>query len=159
PNGQIAWCAWRETMIPLEKLWVSCNVKFILDSSITFGKVQYFTHLSVPRPQLGQNHCEWIAIAIIQPYSEPDYDLLALLGNHCPLIVFVTCKQLEELVVVNIMDICSVIGMVPHTPTLPSGLSEDQFFIIEKSGLDVLDLGVPYPGYDDYDVDGGVGKH
>ncbi|KIJ11400.1 hypothetical protein PAXINDRAFT_15704 [Paxillus involutus ATCC 200175] len=149
-NGQIAQCTWREMMIPLEKLQVSHNVKFLLDGSITFGEVQYFTRLSVPAPQLGQNCCEWIGITIIQPYSKPDYDLLALSSQ-----VVALCKRLEELVGVSIEDICSVVGMVPHTPTLTSRLSEDLFFMIEKPGLDVLDLGVPYPGYDDYDVDGG----
>lgn len=54
----------------------------------------------------------------------------------------------------NIKKIRSVVGMVPHTPTLPSGISEGRFFLVERPSLDVSDLGVPYPGYEDYDVDG-----
>lgn len=30
--------------------------------------------------------------------------------------------------------------MVPHTPTLPSGTTEDQFFMLEKPGLDISKL-------------------
>ncbi|KAF8833583.1 hypothetical protein BDN67DRAFT_874045, partial [Paxillus ammoniavirescens] len=78
PNGQIAWCVWRETLIPPDKLRVSRNVKFLLGDSITFGEVQYFTRLSVPALQLGPHRWEWIGVAMIQLYSAPDHDLLAL---------------------------------------------------------------------------------
>ncbi|KAF9232038.1 hypothetical protein BU15DRAFT_90753 [Melanogaster broomeanus] len=155
PNGQIARCAWREMLIPPDKLRVSRNVKltlleFLLEDSVKFGEVQYFMRLSIPAPQLGPLRREWIGVAMIRPYSAPDHDLLVLSSQ-----VVASCKMLEDLVVVNIKDIRSVVGMVPHTPTLPSGVLEDRFFLVEKPGLDVSDLGVPYPGYEDYDVDGG----
>ncbi|KAF8834607.1 hypothetical protein BDN67DRAFT_992628 [Paxillus ammoniavirescens] len=131
PNGQIARCVWRETLIPPDKLWVSRNVK------------------SIPALQLGPHRREWIGVAIIRLYSAPDHDLLTLSSQ-----VVTSCKLLDELVVVNIKRIRSVVGMVPHTPTLPSGISEGRFFLVERPSLDVSDLGVPYPGYEDYDVDG-----
>ncbi|KIK75747.1 hypothetical protein PAXRUDRAFT_18733 [Paxillus rubicundulus Ve08.2h10] len=145
-------CAHQVPHLPdetLYKLRVSHNVKFLLGDSITFGEIQYFTQPSVPTLQLGPHRQEWIGIAMIQLYSAPDHDLLAL-----SLQVVASCKLLDELVVVNIKNIRSVVGMVPHTPTLPSGVSEGRFFLVERPSLDVSDLGVPYPGYEDYDVDG-----
>ncbi|KAG1793748.1 hypothetical protein EV424DRAFT_1335832, partial [Suillus variegatus] len=59
-------------------------------------------------------------VAIVQLYSPPDYVLLQLF--------FQTVKYI------------SVIAMVPHTPTLPSGTTEDQFFMLEKPGLDISKL-------------------
>lgn len=32
--------------------------------------------------------------------------------------------------------------MIPHRPTLPSGITEDRFFMVEKAGLDVTLTGV-----------------
>ena len=60
---------------------------------------------------------------------------------------------MEEIVVVNVKRILSVIAMIPHMPTLSSGIAEEHFFAVEKSGLDLLDLGVPYPSYEEYEVD------
>jgi hypothetical protein len=30
-----------------------------------------------------------------------------------------------------------MVAMIPHRPTLPSGITEDQFFVLEKPGLDI----------------------
>ncbi|KAF9228563.1 hypothetical protein BS17DRAFT_691132, partial [Gyrodon lividus] len=81
-------------------------------------------------------------------YSTPDHDLLTLSSQ-----VIASCKLLDELVVMNIKQIRSVIGMVPHTHTLPSGISEGCFVLVERPSFDVSNLGVPHPGYEDYDVD------
>ena len=67
--------------------------------------------------------------------------------------VVASCKLLEEIVVVNVKRILSVIAMIPHMPTLSSGIAEERFFAVEKPGLDLSDLGVPYPSYEEYEVD------
>ena len=49
----------------------------------------------------------------------------------------------------NVKVIQSVVAMVPWQFALPSGLGvEGDFFcMVEKSGLDISDLGVPYSVY------------
>ena len=118
--------------------------KFIHGDETRFSEVQYFTRLAVPGP----DHREWVGVAIIKTYSEPDQDILSQSSQ-----VVASCKLLEEIVVVNVKRILSVIAMIPHTPTLSSGISEECFFTVEKPGLDLSDLGVPYPSYEEYEVD------
>ncbi|KAG2738243.1 hypothetical protein P692DRAFT_201858104 [Suillus brevipes Sb2] len=38
--------------------------------------------------------------------------------------------------------ITAVVAMIPHRPTLPSGVTEDRYFMVEKTGLDVTLTGV-----------------
>jgi hypothetical protein len=38
--------------------------------------------------------------------------------------------------------------MIPQELTLPSGVTESRFFMMEQPGLDILILGVPYSGFD-----------
>ncbi|KIJ59683.1 hypothetical protein HYDPIDRAFT_32907 [Hydnomerulius pinastri MD-312] len=156
PNGQIARSAWREVLKPIDRLRVSHNVKFILDDVVYFGKVQYFTRLAVNARNRGdeldeedlQDDEQWrfTDVAIIKPYSSPDLDLLALSQQ-----VLVSCTLLDNTFIVDVKNIRSVVAMIPHTPTLPSGITEDRFFMCEKPGLDVSDLGVPYGVYEDED--------
>jgi hypothetical protein len=54
-----------------------------------------------------------------------------------------SCNLLPDLVVLPIKQIVSVVAMIPHRPTLPSGIAEDQYFMVEKLGLDLaLGLGL-----------------
>jgi len=63
-----------------------------------------------------------------------------------------SCALLNEFQVINIKTIKSVVAMVPHRPTLPSGVVGDRFFMVEKPRLDVSNLGIPYnSGADDDD--------
>ncbi|KAF9218997.1 hypothetical protein BS17DRAFT_671204, partial [Gyrodon lividus] len=50
-----------------------------------------------------------------------------------------TCTSLGQpsLCHIDVRDILSVVGLVPHSLTLPSGLVENRFFVVEKSGLDI----------------------
>ncbi|KAG2341727.1 hypothetical protein BDR05DRAFT_887771, partial [Suillus weaverae] len=43
--------------------------------------------------------------------------------------------------------ILGVVGMVPHKPTLPSGVTEDCYFMVEKPGLDIATFGILYEGH------------
>ncbi|KAG1771363.1 hypothetical protein EV702DRAFT_1201970 [Suillus placidus] len=75
-------------------------------------------------------------------FSFPDNNLLEL-SCHT-----VSSCQLEDddVRVIDIKSILGVVGMVPHKPTLLSGVTEDCYFMVEKPGLDIVMFGVPYEG-------------
>ncbi|KAG1799693.1 uncharacterized protein HD556DRAFT_1231122 [Suillus plorans] len=119
PNGQIARLAWREMLKSLDQTRMSRNVKLKYDGQIRFGEVLYFTRLSVEADP--DDDCDWrfADVAIICLYSHPDEDLLRLSSQ-----TVVSCSQLEDIYVVDVKQILSVVAMIPHTPTLPSGVTE-----------------------------------
>ncbi|KIJ13585.1 hypothetical protein PAXINDRAFT_80791 [Paxillus involutus ATCC 200175] len=140
PNGQTARTKWREQLKSPEHLRVSRNVKMKLADQIRFGEVLYFTRLPV------EDAWQFLNIAIIQLYSMPDLDLLKISSQTVP-----SCKLLPDVIVLPIKQITSVIAMIPHQPTLPSGVTEPRFFMVEKPGLDMSNLGVKYEGFEDDD--------
>lgn len=78
-----------------------------------------------------------MTLAIISVYSEPHADLLA--ASHG---TFVSCQYFgdEALVIIEVSCIESVVAMVPHTP--PHSMdTESHFFLIERPGLDIANLG------------------
>jgi hypothetical protein len=109
--------------------------------------VLYFTRLAVEADIDNEDDWQFADVAIIQMYSVPDENLLHLSSQ-----TVASCTHLETFVVIDVKHIISVVAMVPHRPTLPSGVTEDHFFMIEKPGLDISNLGVPY-GDDDNDID------
>ena len=78
-----------------------------------------------------------MALAIISMYSEPNPDLLV--ESHGTL---VSCQYFGDdgLVVVEVSCIKSVVAMVPHNPP-HSKNSELHFFLVERPGLDIVNLG------------------
>lgn len=107
----------------------------------------YFTRLAI------EADARFADVAVIQMYSVPDESLLRLSSQ-----TVASCTRLESIAVVNVKQIISVIAMVPHKPTLPSGVTEDRFFMLEKPGLDISNLGVPYGvGDDNINDDNDVG--
>ncbi|KJA13176.1 hypothetical protein HYPSUDRAFT_151868 [Hypholoma sublateritium FD-334 SS-4] len=79
-----------------------------------------------------------MGLAIVSAYSEPNPDLLAASEG-----AFVSCQSFgdDALVAVNVLCIQSVVAMVPHT--LPHSVdSERHFFLVERPGLDFLNLGM-----------------
>ncbi|KAG0692739.1 hypothetical protein DFH29DRAFT_1008189 [Suillus ampliporus] len=153
PNGQTARTAWRETEKPAAKVRVSRNVKFLLDGEIRLGEVLYFTCLAVEDgyDEDGAQAFRWQAVALVSLYSYPDHDLLELSFHAVS-----SCKHVQgDIRVIDVKSITNVIGMVPHRPTLPSGVTEDRYFLVEKPGLDIATFGVAYegPGADDEDAD------
>jgi hypothetical protein len=78
-------------------------------------------------------------VAIVSVYSPPD---AALLEQSFGTVW--SCKHQGEqgLHVVEIEQIQAVVAVIPHRPTLPSGVTEDRFFVIERTGLDVSTTGV-----------------
>ncbi|KIK90751.1 hypothetical protein PAXRUDRAFT_151248 [Paxillus rubicundulus Ve08.2h10] len=145
PNGKIARSAWRETLKALEQLRISRNVKLTLDGNIRVGEVQYFTQLAIPRQEGGWHFSN---VAILKLYSKPNAELLQLSSQ-----VLAASKILDEIVICNVKTILSVIAMIPKQLLLPSGEEGDYFCMVEKPGLDISDLGVPYSIYSDDDAD------
>lgn len=75
-------------------------------------------------------------------YSHPDRELLEL-SHH----TVSSCRLLvEDVRIIDVKSITDVVGMVPHRPTLPSGTTEDRYFLVEKPGLDIATFGLAYEG-------------
>jgi hypothetical protein len=79
---------------------------------------------------------------LIQLYSPPDEPLLRISSQ-----TVASCARLDEVCVLDVKKILSVVTMAPHTPTLPSGVTEPCFFMMERPGFDISNLRVPYSGY------------
>ncbi|KAG1824346.1 uncharacterized protein BJ212DRAFT_1260525 [Suillus subaureus] len=97
-------------------------------------EVVYFMRLA----NLGaDDEWQYTDVVVLQLYSLPDKELLEVFSQ-----TVVSCIRLDEFTVTNVKNIASVVVMIPHKPTLPSGVTEDQFFMLEKPGLDILTLEV-----------------
>lgn len=83
-------------------------------------------------------------VALIRFYSLPDETLLKQ-SSH----TFMSSKLSGEFVVMCIKSIKSMVGMIPHGLKHWSGIIEDHFFLLEKPGLDVSQLGISYSMYQD----------
>ena len=103
----------------------------ILRGQTEFVEVQYFFKLTLEpgRPS---------AFAMVSVYSRPDADLLQQSSN-----ALWSCKYRgkEELVVIDVKSIMSVVAMVPHPPMRDEALKRrlaGRVFVVEKLGLDAL---------------------
>ncbi|KJA18732.1 hypothetical protein HYPSUDRAFT_144534 [Hypholoma sublateritium FD-334 SS-4] len=78
-----------------------------------------------------------MTLAIVSIYSEPNHHLLV--ASHGS---YASCQYFgdESLVAVDISCIESVVAMVPHNPP-HSEDSEQHFFLVERPGLDIVNLG------------------
>jgi hypothetical protein len=116
--------------------------------SVRFGEVLYFTRLSVDAGLDDDRDWRWHNVALIQMYSHPDNDLLQL-SSH----TVTSCTRLEDICVIGVKEILSVVAMIPHKPILPSGVvrEEGQFFMLEKPGLDLSSVGIMNVPADDED--------
>ncbi|KAL4065729.1 hypothetical protein V8B97DRAFT_2025633 [Scleroderma yunnanense] len=134
PNGQVVCSLWCKDFQPLHKLHISCNIKFTCNGE----------------DHVGEGTWQFMDVAILHRYSSPDQDLL-ILSSHTVL----SSTLLDEFQVINIKAIKSIVAMVPHRPSLPSGVMEHRFFIVEKLRLDTSNLGIPQGSdgddFDDFD--------
>ena len=75
---------------------------------------------------------------MISLFGPPDLTLLRESSN-----TLWSCKSGgdTDLVVVCVKDIVSVIAMIPHQPTVAGQPIEERYFVVEKPGLDVADMG------------------
>ncbi|KAH7891063.1 hypothetical protein F5I97DRAFT_1934111 [Phlebopus sp. FC_14] len=99
-----------------EKLIGLDKLHFLVDDMITFGEVQYFTRILASAPHL---------------------DVLLTLSSQ----VVASYRLSEEIIVIDIKKIHSIVGMIPHSIILPSDVRENRFLLVEK------------PSYEDYDKD------
>ncbi|KIK80939.1 hypothetical protein PAXRUDRAFT_69810, partial [Paxillus rubicundulus Ve08.2h10] len=97
-----------------------------------FTEVQYFMHLAI-----GEDHLHFINVAVPQLYSIPDEEFFQLSMQ-----TYATCMLLDKLLVIDVKQIIGFIVMVPQTTRLPGGEIEDRFFLVERLGLELSDLGV-----------------
>ncbi|KAG2336849.1 hypothetical protein BDR05DRAFT_858125, partial [Suillus weaverae] len=122
------------------------SIQVIIDGAVCFAKVQYFTQVAIPTDNLS----EWYDanIAVILVFSAPDADLVQI-SNQTVLL----CKYLgdEELCVDDVTSIKSIVVMIPHCPTLQSGIIEDHFFILKCPELDIFHFGVEQDQEDEAD--------
>ncbi|KAG1759915.1 hypothetical protein EDD22DRAFT_741901, partial [Suillus occidentalis] len=81
-----------------------------------FAEVLYFTRLSIEAEPGNEEEWQFANVVLIQLYSPPDKPLLKILSQ-----TVASCACLNEVHVLNVKKILSVITMVLHTPTLPSG--------------------------------------
>ncbi|KAG8221460.1 hypothetical protein J3R82DRAFT_1666 [Butyriboletus roseoflavus] len=137
PNGQIACSLWREALKAPKQLHILHNIKFLLEENIHCGEVQYFTQVTIRTPDENWQFC---TLAILKLYSKPDARLLELSFQVIP-----ASKLLDDIIVIDVKDICSVIAMILKELTLPNSAQNEIYFcMVEKPGLDISDLRVPY---------------
>ncbi|KIK75218.1 hypothetical protein PAXRUDRAFT_173445, partial [Paxillus rubicundulus Ve08.2h10] len=139
PNGHIARCAWREKWKPQEQI----NIRFM--------EVLYYTRLAVEGDMADADPDQnWHFVDIALIHLDPQ--LLAMSEQ-----TVASCLLLNEIQVIDIKAIISVVGMIPHTPRLPSGVMEDQFFLLERPRLDLTHFAVPRAAHTDEDEDNNAG--
>ncbi|KAG1756115.1 hypothetical protein EDB19DRAFT_1624652, partial [Suillus lakei] len=130
PNGQAARTFWKEGTRPNARR--SRNVKFLINNNISFREVQYLFRLQMSD---GADGVE--TLAIVSLYSPPDRHLLE--ASQCMLwsVEYLGSAALQ---VIPAKSILSVVAMIPHTP-YSDHTDEKHFFVVEKPGLDVADMG------------------
>ena len=47
----------------------------------------------------------------------------------------------DTVVAVDVKDLVSVVAMVPHQPSIPGKPVHERFYVVEKPGLDVANMG------------------
>ncbi|PBK62768.1 hypothetical protein ARMSODRAFT_990399 [Armillaria solidipes] len=146
PVGQIVCSAWREELKSLSQIRMSRFVKIhdhIEKDSVDFAEVKYFFRMIIET----QLH----VVAMISKFSRPDFQLLKESSG-----TLWSCKYEGDLslYVVPIACIHSAVAMVPVPQFDENGLqflprTTDQYFVVEKMGLDVAFIG----GFEDSVMD------
>jgi hypothetical protein len=75
---------------------------------------------------------------VISVYSSPLPDLLT--RSHG---TFISCKYFGDhnLIVVDVTSIKAVVAMIPHSPPGIDVVEDKYYYLVERPGLDVTDLG------------------
>ncbi|KIK15659.1 hypothetical protein PISMIDRAFT_16356 [Pisolithus microcarpus 441] len=141
PNGEIMRSLWQEQFKSSTQIHISRNVKFVYETREWFGEVQYFTRLAIDVTEDADEVC-FEDIALIRLYTFLDEPLLQA-SSH----TLVVSALSDQFIVVPVKSIKSVVGMVPYRLKHLSGIVEDCFFLMEKPGLNISQLGIPYSIY------------
>jgi hypothetical protein len=142
PNGQIGRSGWKEKNKSLKQVQMAQNVKvssrhisstaliystqLLLQDQIQFAKVNYYFQAQIQEEER--------TLALITLYSTPNEHLLHLSHNA---LLICTCQP-NSMIVVDVHALQSVVAMVPFQQ-IPG--RENTFFVVEKLGLEVSDLG------------------
>lgn len=146
PNGQIARSLWREKLKSSTQIRISRNVKFIYGERERLGEVQYFARLAMDTTEQDADEARFEDVALVRLYTIPDERLLQV-SSH----TLIVSKLSDQFVVVHVKSIRSVVGMIPYRLKHPSGTTEECFFLMEKPGVDISQLGISYSVYQDED--------
>jgi hypothetical protein len=92
-----------------------------------FGEVEYYFQMPTTN--------EIKTVAAVSMYSQPNPNLRTLSYN-----TLLSCTKLR-MKIVDVKDITAVVAMVLHHPVIPGNETEDGFFIVEKIGLEIAELG------------------
>jgi hypothetical protein len=101
-----------------------------LDNTTRFVEVLYFFY-----HRLSEDRSE--AFAMVLPFSSP-HPILLSQSLH----TLISCEPLgdNEIQVIPAKSIVSVIAMVPHRPIVNGVALDNQFYVVEKPGLDICTL-------------------
>lgn len=99
-------------------------LQFVLNNKIRFGEVYYYFRCLI--------NGNTITLAVISIFSNPDPILLR--ESHGTVL---SCTGDDSLIVIGISSIQAVVAMIPHQPP---GLDEGHFFVVERPGLDIMNL-------------------
>jgi hypothetical protein len=110
--------------------------QFQLDNKIRYGEALFYTRLVVNRNNNSNSndneHFRFANVVIIQFFSSADDILLQLSFQTFP-----SCEITDEIQVINIRDIISVVSIIPYSHRLPSGATRASYFTMEKPGFGV----------------------
>ncbi|KAG1861768.1 hypothetical protein DFJ58DRAFT_871719 [Suillus subalutaceus] len=125
PSGLTTRSLWCEE--DREHVWQARNIRLTYNGKLQFAEVYYFFQAIIHADRPPET------LAVITLYSPPDVKLLQ--ASHYTLW---SCHHQGDaaLVVINVKMIESVVAMVPHKIN-----GEDRFYVVEKPGLDVADMG------------------
>ncbi|KAA1466965.1 hypothetical protein DENSPDRAFT_766810, partial [Dentipellis sp. KUC8613] len=148
PNGQVARSAWKESLKPLSRLRIARNVKVScclmsltdlltcqifqihLHNQVHFAEVQFYFRLTIDGGQEKN-------LAMVSLFGPPDPNLLQLSSQA---VWSCTYGGEQNMLVIDIKSIQSVVGMVPHTSD-PTWV--DRYFVVERMGLEISYSSIP----------------
>ncbi|KAI6096254.1 hypothetical protein EDD16DRAFT_1500648, partial [Pisolithus croceorrhizus] len=128
------------------QIHISRNVKFMYAGQERLGEVQYFVRLTMDATAGDAEEAQFEDIAIIHLYTIPDKSLVQDLSH-----MFMVSKLSDRFIVTYVKSIKSIVGMIPYHLRHPSGIIDDCFFLMEKPGLDISQLGESYNVYQEED--------
>ncbi|KAK0192375.1 hypothetical protein F5146DRAFT_1102349 [Armillaria mellea] len=133
PNGQVAHSPWMEMRPGIHRsLQNTRNIKLTINRKTEFTEVLYYF-------QLCFEHTHY-TLALVSTYSPPDTELL-----HESSETVYSCEHQGDtgFCAVFVSDIVAVVAMVPLFDVTGKGeviIPENQYFLVEKLGLDVTVL-------------------
>ena len=87
-------------------------------------------------------NAEFADVALVRMYSVPDPKLLQR-SSH----VVLASQLTDTISVIRVKQITGVIAMIPRWMTLPSGVEQEMYCMMEHPGYDIANWGVPYSVY------------